>query len=209
MSSFISSLFGYATAGQQSTSAGGLGSKLLVPALLATSVGLYWQYSSCKASKSEDLEQDFDQLKRSEFKRIQKMMAKLPATVKDLSNFTPPEIQAITRRNTIKNKLVGRIRQFCLTKQANNITSEINSSENTINEEAKETLSSEEKWIINITKAQIVWDEKQINFGSDSVLSTGSVATASSEFDQRNENITSILKSMCSVRSVKRVSFAI
>lgn len=45
---------------------------------------------------------------RSQQKAAFKNLAKIPMDIKDLSNFNAFEINAITRRNTIKNKLVGR-----------------------------------------------------------------------------------------------------
>ena len=211
MSNFISSLFGNVTSGQTSSNTAGLSHKLIIPALLATSVGLYWQYNSYKSSKNEEFEQEFEQLKHSEIKRIQKMIGKLPLVIKDLNVFTGPEIQAITRRNTIKNKLVGRLKQLWSIENSNKsdrIDSSINS--NTINEEVKETLKSEEKRDENIIKTQAIENTSDFNFGISSIYSTGSVVTVCSESDQRDENLACILKkSIYSAKSVKRVSFAI
>ncbi|CAI2378526.1 unnamed protein product [Moneuplotes crassus] len=71
-----------------------LAKKFILPAMVATSVA-YMQYSSMMDAKTQK-------------KAALKMLAKIPMEVKDLHRFNNFEINAITRRNTIKNKLVGR-----------------------------------------------------------------------------------------------------
>ena len=71
--------------------------KFLLPALFTASAGMYWQYYKMQTSKDN---------KRA----IMRSIAKIPLHIKNLNEFSPLEINAITRRNTIKNKLVGRLR---------------------------------------------------------------------------------------------------
>ena len=56
MSNFFTNFFGQISGAQPGSSSKGLNHKLLIPALLATSVSLYWQYSSFNAWKQENFE---------------------------------------------------------------------------------------------------------------------------------------------------------
>lgn len=164
MSHFLTNLFYHSGSGASNSGSRGLSHKLMVPALLATSVGLYWQYMNTQKLGLE-------QLKQCERKRIQKLMAKLPSEISDLSQFTAPEIQAITRRNTIKNKLVGRLNKWRLMNQ-------------NIAHNQGEPTSSESAELNDIPSEGVIEcesPEADDKVGASSIYSTSSIATDSSE----------------------------
>ncbi|CAI2373718.1 unnamed protein product [Moneuplotes crassus] len=80
--------------GQYSRGVNPLAKKFILPAMLVTSVA-YMQYSTIMDARSQK-------------KAALRMLSKIPMDIKDLNKFNTFEINAITRRNTLKNKLVGR-----------------------------------------------------------------------------------------------------
>lgn len=137
---------------------------------------------------------------RSQQKAAFKNLAKIPMDIKDLSNFNAFEINAITRRNTIKNKLVGR--------------QKIKEAMALVSEAAKEDLEQNEKEIpLNKTVSESVscseWAKPEEDFGMSSIYSKSSVETESSV--SWLSTFKSILKSgvLRGSEKVKSVTFSI
>ena len=133
--------------------------KLILPAMLITSVGLYLQQSTWESQNNRK-------------KLAQKMIANIPLDIKNLKEFTPFEINAITRRNTIKNKLIGR-KNF---KSQNQPPQIVNTTEK--NSENKNHLTN-----LNIERSlsENSYAKSEPSFGINSIYSTISDKTESSE----------------------------
>ena len=144
-------------------------------------------------------------------KRIQRMISQIPININDLKSFTAPEIQAITRRNTIKNRLAGRFKRNFWSENLIENNKEYESNNfNWKNEESKNNTNSDEIWISKLQTAQIEENQDSAKVGTSSILSTSSVVTISSESEQGYEGLAGILKkSLSNTKTLKRVSFAI
>ena len=158
---------------------------MMVPALVATSIGFYCQYSKIRDQVN------LDQLRQSHRKRVQKLISQIPLYVDDLSKYDTMEIQAITKRNTIKNKLIGRLNRAASLKiQEASVNKQVGS----------DTAQSSNSGVVSVT----IDDEKA---GSSSLYSTSSMATDSSE--SCSGKINGILKlARSKLPSSKNVCFA-
>ena len=159
--------------------------KLMVPALVATSVGMYWQYSQIMTQKTK-------------MQSVQKVIARLPLNIKNLTDFSQLEITAITRRNTIKNKLIGRLArgkgasQVKFGKDSSQLGFEVGA--------LPESQKTGEASILKLKDAEM----------TSSLRSTSSVATDSSESALGSSKLGGILKSgLKKSKAMKNVTFAL
>ena len=155
----------------------------MMPAMLATSVGMYCHYNTFSENKTSDSWNETRENPRQKMKLAHKMISKLPMEIKNLNDFSWYELQAITRRNTIKNKLVGR---NPISKESQNSDKNELMKQN-INYKAAETLPKKMKvrWFDEAIYTQDIdseWDEEEAEWGkTSSIISTSSVTTSSSE----------------------------
>lgn len=182
MSDFLTNMLNLTGASSSSFKGAKLNPKILAPVVLATSVGLLWKYNTLKTGTN--LDDSISQVKQNEtakLKRAHRMISRIPMVVDNLHEYTWYEIQAITRRNTIKNKLIGRAMKsnFCQ-KSTQNENKESKISSNDTNLAVKNDVTVSEaasKEVCDTLNIKV--EEKAV--GSSSIYSTSSVTTSSSE----------------------------
>lgn len=182
MSDFLTNMLNLTGASSSSFKSAKLNPKILASVVLATSVGLLWKYNTLKTGTN--LDDSISQVKQNEtakLKRAHRMISRIPMVVDNLHEYTWYEIQAITRRNTIKNKLIGRAMKsnFCQ-KSTQNENKESKISSNDTNLAVKNDVTVSEaasKEVCDTLNIKV--EEKAV--GSSSIYSTSSVTTSSSE----------------------------
>lgn len=196
MSDFLSNIFGSKNSTQIGTKTGSLGGKLLVPVMVATSLGLLWKFNTLKENMKKDSIKNLQKYQEDELKKAHKMIAGIPLVINNLHEYTFPEIQAITRRNTIKNKLIGRKWKEMVDQNIikNNADESLNWGSKPRFEEIEPIQAANPNKelslkLLNINVIELIQkadsnleikhDDKPI--GSNSIMSTSSVETNSSE----------------------------